>query len=239
MVWGVGGISGRWLDDDCGSVAEKPVNGRCPTHSSTGLDESRTGLQSRSSAECGRQGLSQAPRMTRAATVSGAAHRNVSCCPMARDRIRRREIQGSGDGQPSRRMNRVGGGLLRQASETWQRRIRAADRSGARIRDRVLIILREPFADFGGGCADHRIEIRVVVRIAPEYLDAQGPFLEFPRMAIQRAFDDIAQEVGISLAVLEERSWRESAPVGPGPRHVRLRFRTRGPQYTPQRAPRS
>ena len=70
---------------------------------------------------------------------------------------------------------------------------------------RVLIILREAFTDLGGGCADHRIEIRVVVRFTRKYLDAQGALLELPRMAVQRAFDYIAQEVRVSLAVLEER----------------------------------
>ena len=58
----------------------------------------------------------------------------------------------------------------------------------------VLIILGEPFADFGGGRADYRIEIRVIVRIPSEDLDSQGPFLQFPRMSIQRALHDIAQQ---------------------------------------------
>ena len=69
----------------------------------------------------------------------------------------------------------------------------------------LLIILGEPFPNFGGSGPDDRIEIRVIVRISPEDLNSQGPFLQFSRMSIQRTLDDIAEKVGISLAVLEER----------------------------------
>jgi len=55
VVWAVAAVA-----DYCGSVADAPTNGRWPTQRSKGLEESRTGLQSRSSAEREVHGAAQA-----------------------------------------------------------------------------------------------------------------------------------------------------------------------------------
>jgi hypothetical protein len=69
----------------------------------------------------------------------------------------------------------------------------------------LLIILRDPLPNFGGRGPDDRIEVRVVVRVAAEDLDSQGPFFQFPWVSIQRTLYDIAEKSGIPLTVLEER----------------------------------
>ena len=69
-------------------------------------------------------------------------------------------------------MNRVGGGFLHWHLKLGSVRSERQNNSKLGFVSRVLIILREPFADLGGGCADHRIEIGVVIRFAGEYLYA-------------------------------------------------------------------
>ena len=101
-------------------------------------------------------------------------------------------------------MFRGGNGFLRWWLELGSVGPEGEDNAKFRFVSGVLIILREAFADLGGGCADDRIEIGVVIRFAGEDFNAQGAFLEFPRMSVQRALDYIAQQVRVSLAVLEE-----------------------------------
>ena len=78
----------------------------------------------------------------------------------------------------------------------------------------LLIILGEPFPDFGGRRTDYGIEIRVIVRIPSEDLNSQGPFLQFPRVSIQRTLYDIAEKGGIPFAVLEERIGKNPFQLG-------------------------
>jgi len=70
---------------------------------------------------------------------------------------------------------------------------------------RLLVILRQAFPNFGCGCPDDWIEIRVVVRLPTKYLNPKGPLLEFFGVTIERTFDGVAQKVGISFAIFEER----------------------------------
>ena len=77
-----------------------------------------------------------------------------------------------------------------------------------------LIILREPFPNFGRSRPDYGLEIRVIFRISPEHLNSQGPFLQLSRMSIERALDDIAQKCGVSPAVREQRIRQKPFELG-------------------------
>jgi len=74
----------------------------------------------------------------------------------------------------------------------------------------LLIVLRKTFPNFGCGCPDDWIEIRIVVRFPPEYLDAERALLQLLGVTIERALHNVAQEVGITLTVLEERIRKNS-----------------------------
>ena len=87
----VRGAGGGRLRLGGGKAGERPLSDA----QKDGAGGFQTGLQSRSSAECAAQGLSQAPRITRATAVSGTAHRNVSCFQWRLDGIRRRELEGA------------------------------------------------------------------------------------------------------------------------------------------------
>jgi hypothetical protein len=67
----------------------------------------------------------------------------------------------------------------------------------------ILIILRESLANFGGRRAYHRVEIRIVVGLAPEDFDPKRPLFQFSRTARKGSLDDVSEKIRIPLAVLE------------------------------------
>jgi len=70
---------------------------------------------------------------------------------------------------------------------------------------RVVIVLAEPFPNFGCRCANHRIQIDIVDGFAPKSLDANCPFLQFARIAKKRLLDSVGEQYRVSLTIREQR----------------------------------
>ncbi len=68
---------------------------------------------------------------------------------------------------------------------------------------RVLVVLGDALADFGGGDADDGVGGGVVAGVAAEDLDAEGSFLELVAAALKLLLDDEAEEAGKPFAVGE------------------------------------
>ena len=70
----------------------------------------------------------------------------------------------------------------------------------------LLIVLREPFAYFGGGQSNGRVKAGIVVRRPTKYLHANRAFLELLVVPREGGFDDVAQEGGVAFALSEKRA---------------------------------
>src|ERR1700739_369516 len=75
---------------------------------------------------------------------------------------------------------------------------------------RVVIVLAESFPNLGCRSANHRIQVDIVDRFAPESLDANGPFLQFARIAKKRLLDSVGEQHRVSLAIREQ--WVRNEP---------------------------
>ena len=78
---------------------------------------------------------------------------------------------------------------------------------------RVQIILRQTLPDCGGGTANYRILVGVVIGIAVEHRNTEGSFLEAVEMVICGLLDYIAQESGTPLARSELRAVQDSCKL--------------------------
>jgi hypothetical protein len=66
-----------------------------------------------------------------------------------------------------------------------------------------VIILSDPLADFAGRGPNHRVKIRVVSRIPPEYVHSKTSLLEVWGVTFQSVLDDVTEQTRIALAVFE------------------------------------
>jgi hypothetical protein len=68
----------------------------------------------------------------------------------------------------------------------------------------AVIVLNEPLSYLSRRCANHRIEIYIVIRFASEGLDTDRPFFQIARVAKQSLLDRICEQYGVSFAVREQ-----------------------------------
>ncbi len=73
-----------------------------------------------------------------------------------------------------------------------------------------MVVLRDSLADLSRGGSNNRIEIRIVMRIAGEYLDSQGPLFKLSRVARKRMLHHVSQHARIAAAMLEQ--WIRQQP---------------------------
>jgi hypothetical protein len=66
-----------------------------------------------------------------------------------------------------------------------------------------VIILSDPLADFAGRGSNHGVKVRIVARIAPEYLNSKTSLLEVWGVPFQSVLDHVTEETRIALAVFE------------------------------------
>ena len=66
-----------------------------------------------------------------------------------------------------------------------------------------MIILRDPFTDLDSGSPYYRIEVGVIVRLAPKDLHSKRALFQMACVTFKRSLHYIAQQAGIALAVFE------------------------------------
>jgi hypothetical protein len=69
----------------------------------------------------------------------------------------------------------------------------------------LVIVLRDSFPDVSRSSADYSVFLRVILSRSPKDLDPQRPLFRRLTVALQAVFDDIAQKLVTSFAVLERR----------------------------------
>jgi hypothetical protein len=79
---------------------------------------------------------------------------------------------------------------------------------------RFEVILRQFLTDFGGGGADHGILVGIVIRIALEDLDSDGPLFHAVGMILQVGLHHKTQQRLAALAGPEVPTAEEPAELG-------------------------
>ena len=77
----------------------------------------------------------------------------------------------------------------------------------------LLVILSDTLPHLGGGDADHRIAVGVIVGRAAKDLNAEQPLLELRAVALQRMFDDVLQKSRITAAMAEVMTFQQTCEL--------------------------
>ena len=68
----------------------------------------------------------------------------------------------------------------------------------------LVVILCDSLPDLPCGGANYGIEVCIVIRFAAENFNAKSSLFEVCRVALQTLFYDVAEQIGVPLAVAEQ-----------------------------------
>src|SRR6202008_944804 len=82
---------------------------------------------------------------------------------------------------------------------------------------RILIVLRQLFANFTRRSAYHRVSIGIVIGCAAEHVDSERTLLQLVRVSSQGTRGDMPQQSPAAMAAAEKRTVQDALYLRPDP----------------------